>query len=47
MELKPCLFCGGKYGWHISDLVIYDKPLELRQFVIEGDCDCSNCRNCY
>lgn len=37
----------GKYGWHISDLVIYEKPLELRQFVTEGDCDCANCRNCY
>ena len=24
---------GGKYAWHISDLVIYDKPKELREFV--------------
>ena len=23
------------YGWHISDLVIYDKPKELREFVVE------------
>lgn len=38
---------GGIYGWHISDLVIYDRPLELRQFVVEGDCDCLNCRNCF
>ena len=35
------------YGWHISDLKIYDTPLELRQFVTEGDCDCMNCRKCF
>lgn len=42
-------YSGGKdlYGWHISDLVIYDKPFELRQFVTEGDCDCMNCRKCF
>ena len=34
------------YGWHISDLVIYDKPIELGEFYVEGDCDCMNCRNC-
>lgn len=34
------------YGWHISDLVIYDKPKELSEFYVEGDCDCMNCRNC-
>jgi predicted transcriptional regulator len=33
-------------GWHISDLVIYDKPKELSEFYVEGDCDCMNCRNC-
>lgn len=42
------------YGWHISDLVIYDKPKELGEFEIEckGGCDipymyhppCENCR---
>lgn len=41
------------YGWHISDLVIYDKPKELSEFRIEckGGCDipylydrpCANC----
>ena len=36
----------GKYGWHISDLVIYDRPQELNRFVVEGDCDCMNCRKC-
>ena len=34
------------YGWHITDLVIYDKPKELSEFYVEGDCDCMNCRNC-
>ena len=34
------------YGWHINDLVIYDKPKELSEFYVEGDCDCMNCRNC-
>jgi predicted transcriptional regulator len=23
---------GGKYGWHITDLVVYDKPRELSEF---------------
>lgn len=34
------------YGWHISDLKIYDKPKELSEFVTEGDCDCMNCAEC-
>ena len=34
------------YGWHISDLVIYDKPRELSEFYAEGDCDCLNCKKC-
>lgn len=34
------------YGWHITDLVIYDKPKELSEFYVDGDCDCMNCRNC-
>ena len=38
---SPCLF-----GWHISDLVIYDSPQPLNWFVTEGDCDCMNCRDC-
>jgi len=35
------------YGWHISNLVIYDKPKELGEFYVEGDCDCMNCKKCY
>ena len=34
------------YGWHISNLVIYDEPLSLNWFLVEGDCDCMNCRKC-
>ena len=34
------------YNWHISDLVIYDKPREWGEFYVEGDCDCMNCKNC-
>jgi predicted transcriptional regulator len=34
------------YGWHISDLVIYDKPKALSEFYVEGDCDCMNCKSC-
>ncbi len=30
---------GCYYEWHISDLVIYDKPKELGEFLI----DCNNC----
>ena len=35
------------YGWRITDLVIYDKPKELSEFYVEGDCDCLNCKKCY
>lgn len=36
---------GGKYAWHISNLVIYDKPKELSEFyvVIENK-DCEKCK---
>lgn len=30
------------YGWHISDLVIYDKPKWLREFKITG---CKGCKD--
>ena len=36
---------GGKlYGWHISNLVIYDKPKELSEFY--GKCN-EGCEDCY
>ena len=48
------LVCYGEwkilYGWHISDLVIYDEPKELSEFVThckyEFDDDFEHCENC-
>ena len=42
-------YCNGNdlYGWHITDLVVYDEPRELSEFYTEGDCDCMNCKKCY
>ncbi len=34
------------YEWHISNLVIYDKPKELSEFYAEGECDTKNCEKC-
>lgn len=34
------------YGWHISDLVIYDKPKELTDFFVEGECYPPRCSKC-
>lgn len=31
------------YGWHISDLIIYDKPRKLSEFGTLCDEDCPNC----
>lgn len=45
-EIKKYANGGKLYYWHISDLVIYDKPKELSEFYVEGDCDCMNCKNC-
>ena len=33
------------YGWHISDLKIYDKPRELSEFCIPCKVSCKNCKN--
>lgn len=35
------------YGWHISQLKIYDEPKYLSEFYVEGDCDCMSCKNCF
>ena len=32
---------------YITDLKVYDKPRELSEFYVEGDCDCMNCKKCY
>ena len=31
-DMRNYLSCNGGYAWHISDLVIYDKPKELSEF---------------
>lgn len=31
------------YGWHISDLIIYDEPKELREFYTACKMDCEYC----
>lgn len=39
---------GEVYGWHISDLVIYDKPKDLDDLMAFGKthCDQKNCGDC-
>ena len=32
------------YGWHISDLKIYDKPKELSEFCIPCKTNCEDCK---
>lgn len=34
------------YGWHISDLVIYDEPRELSDFFVKGFCSTEECEKC-
>lgn len=38
-------YCNGKdlYGWHISDLVIYDQPKELSEFYTVCKMNCEYC----
>jgi len=46
-ELESYSAGGDIYGHHISDLVIYDKPKELSEFVKIGDCDAGlKCKKC-
>ena len=44
-EINEYAKCREIYGWHISDLVIYDKPKELREFKKPciRDCGCGGC----
>lgn len=41
------IYAKGKtlYGWHISDLKIYNKPKELSEFCIPCKVSCENCKN--
>lgn len=45
-----CSYGNGKplYGWHISDLVSYNKPISLNGFSAEGDCNANekDCKKC-
>ena len=34
------------YGWHVSNLIIYDKPKELKDFYNPCYSGCSNCKYC-
>lgn len=45
-ELRKYVGNKNFYTWHISDLVIYDKPRKLSEFYTKGECDCMNCKNC-
>lgn len=44
-ELENYLQGKTGYGWHISNLVIYDKPRELSEFyVVAENADCEKCK---
>ena len=47
-QAKKYLNGGDGYGWHISDLKIYDKPVKLKDFWAIQPCthrgDCCTCR---
>ena len=47
MCLKPIYLVGYGifYAWHISDLKIYDKPKDLREFKLSPKKD--NCKSCF
>lgn len=50
-NLKKYSNGGGLYGWHISDLVIYDKPKELSEFgkpvICHRGIQKDNCNGCW
>ena len=48
MELADYLDGGNGYGWHISDLLIYDQPRELTEFrrPCPNDLYCEACAMC-
>ncbi len=48
-EMFDYIADGFGYGWHITDLVIYDKPKELSEFIVPSKIGCCNegkCRGC-
>lgn len=44
-NLKKYSNGSGLYGWHISDLVIYDVPRELSEFVVNDKMAIKTCRH--
>lgn len=44
-DMRNYLSCNGGYAWHITDLVVYDKPKELSEFVkpCNHENDCFTC----
>ena len=42
-DMRSYLSCNNGYGWHISNLVIYDKPRELSELYTKCDEGCENC----
>lgn len=46
-QKELCNYGKGKplYGWHISQLKIYDKPKELNEFRVSCRTSCKNCKN--
>lgn len=50
-EAEIAAYCTNNkmHGWHISDLVIYDKPKELNEFITPSRVGCCNegkCKDC-
>lgn len=45
-ELEDYLGTSNGFGWHISDLKIYDKPKELGEFYCKANCDYVNTGYC-
>lgn len=45
-EMKSYLKNKKGYGWHISNLVIYDKPKEVNEFKKYYECGNNSCGNC-
>lgn len=45
-EMKSYLKNKKGYGWHISDLVIYDEPKEVNEFKKHYECGNNSCGNC-
>ncbi len=43
-DMKAYLGNKKGYDWHISDLKIYDKPKELREFCIPCKTNCEDCK---